>query len=123
MVYDVTVGRFGTFYVNPFNDGLDENDSSGLTHYTTKYPEGTPVMQYTGLKDKNGKEMFSKDIIEMVGGQRGVIEWVEELGCFQIVIFENGEEYTATIYSRQEDGTNMNRKVIGNIYENPELLK
>lgn len=125
MIYDITVGKFGTFYVNPGSkgNGLDENDSASLTPFNTRYPDGTPVMQYTGLKDVEGNKMFSKDIIEMAGGQRGVIEWCEELGCYQMEIHENGEIFTATIYSHQEDGRNTNRKIIGNAYQNIDLLR
>jgi len=122
MEYNVTVGKFGTFYVNPTNNGLDPNDSASLTPNTTKYHDDTPVMMFTGLLDKNGREMYSKDILEMAGGMRGVIEWCEELACFQMVIHEKGEEYTATIYSHQEDSKNTNREVIGNVYQNIDLL-
>lgn len=125
MVYDVTVGRFGAFYVNPGSkgNGLDENDSASLIPFNTKYHNDAPVMQFTGLKDVNGNKMFSKDIIEMAGGQRGVIEWCQELGCYQMEIHEDGEIFTATIYSHQEGDRNTDRKVIGNIYQNSDLLR
>lgn len=79
--------------------------------------------RFTGLLDRNGKEIYEGDIVEMKGGQRGVVEWCEELALYQVVIQVDGEEYTATIYSHQEDNRNTNRKVIGNIYENPDLLQ
>ena len=43
MIYDV-VGKFGTFYVNPGNNGhgLDPNDLASLTPFTTKYSDDTP---------------------------------------------------------------------------------
>jgi len=124
MIHDVTVGKFGAFYVNPMSkgNGLDEKDSASLTPFNTRYSDGTPVMMFTGLCDKDGIEMYSKDIIEMAGGQRGVIEWCDELACFQMVIHEKGEVFTATIYSHQEGNRNTNRKVIGNAYQNIDLL-
>ena len=45
MEYNVVVGKFGVFYVNPGirGDGLDDSDSASLTPFTTKYPEGYPT--------------------------------------------------------------------------------
>lgn len=124
MIYDVVVGKFGVFYVNPGakGDGLDPNDSASLTPFTTKYADGTEAMMFTGLLDKNGKKIFSKDIVEMAGGQRGIVEWSDELACFEMVIHEKGEQFTATIYSNQDGGLNTNREVIGNVFENINLV-
>ena len=46
MVCDVMVGKFGIFYVNPANNGINVNDSACITPYNTKYPDDIPVMQY-----------------------------------------------------------------------------
>jgi uncharacterized phage protein (TIGR01671 family) len=125
MIYDVTVGKFGTFYVNPSNNGLDEKDSASLTPFNTKYSNTIPVMQFTGLKDKNGKEIYEGDLFEnFTSGISGIVEWSNELALFQTVQYIDGQEFTATIYSHQEgDFKNTNRKVVGNIYENPELFE
>ena len=87
------------------------------------------VGQYTGLHDKNGKEIYEGDIIEFsydmfVGNfdtfaVKGKI--VFEEGAFYVKVFENeritGEE-TYLLYSINLDDI----EVIGNIYENRELL-
>ena len=75
------------------------------------------LMQYTGLKDKNGKEIYEGDIIKDSNGKIGKI--VHE-GCSWNVRF--GEKY----YYPLENYFNIdsiNIEIISNIYENPELLK
>ena len=78
------------------------------------YPlPNTTLMQYTGLKDKNGTEIYEGDIT-----RRGVI--VFERGKFQGYYFDsNGnlnEPWEDDLYLEK------NIEVIGNVYENPELL-
>lgn len=90
---------------------------------------GYNIMQYTGLHDENGKEIYEGDIIEFsydmfVGNfdtfvAKGKV--VFEEGAFCVEAFENertteGEAYL--LYSINLDTI----EVIGNIYENKELL-
>jgi uncharacterized phage protein (TIGR01671 family) len=63
------------------------------------------LMQFTGLLDKNGKEIYEGDILK--GRFNGVVEWTNE--CAK---YNNG-------WSSFWD----NSEIVGNIYENPELLK
>lgn len=69
--------------------------------------EKIELMQYTGLHDKNGREIFEGDII--------IADWHDTTPT-EIVL--PGWYYTANEYYGAEDC-----KVIGNIYENPELIK
>lgn len=71
------------------------------------------LMQYTGLKDKHGTEIFEGDIIQSVHACGYPTEWKSNT----VVKFENGAFYPFR-YPPQEV-----YEVIGNIYENPELLK
>lgn len=90
--------------------------SEGLYYHE----KGTHIlMQYTGLKDKNGKEIYEGDVVCHV-----IDEIVETIGGYPRYEKE-GEIITVTIpgfYQMQDDIDLSETEVIGNIYENPELL-
>lgn len=74
------------------------------------FPDGYVLMEGIGLKDKNGKEIYGGDIVANELNPQGfVIEW-SNLGGF-------------TFFCDSEYGSlPENWEVIGNIYENPNLL-
>ena len=74
----------------------------------------TVIMQYTGLLDKNGKEIYEGDIL----GQEQFLPWgiMWDKAGFYAYNLHN----PSTLYPFESA---TNREVIGNIYENKDLLK
>ena len=76
------------------------------------------LMQYTGLHDKNGKEIYGDDIIKDPEGALFIVTWDYHNPGFFLKSTEDDEYNVEMIYILNNDV-----EVIGNIYENPELLK
>lgn len=75
------------------------------------------LMQSTGFRDKNGKEIFEGDIVDSTDGfLTGVIEFRVSLGMFisDLVEYNNFERLCNVASSR---------RIIGNIWEHPELAE
>lgn len=87
----------------------------------SEYLDSLCVMQSTGLKDKNEKLIYEGDVIEYTRWKDeclAKIQWEE--GCFILKL--HGSIHGLNEGDVLLDGDVMNYPVIGNIYENPELL-
>lgn len=73
--------------------------------------------QYTGKKDKNGTKIFEGDILEYefedIGKQKAYVNWNSKYSSFTLEVISENFGYTPI-----ESGA-----IIGNIYDNPELLE
>jgi len=113
--------KFRSFY----NDKsmLFSDSYVNLYHFFELKPEDYPLMQFTGLKDKNGVDIYECDILNI---NRGIFK-----GKINTVLFDNNEGR----YLIDFEGLSKSKRislsiskstyieVIGNIYENPKLLK
>ena len=122
MEYRVLAGALGHFYV----EGTSKNDSACLSDANTIYNEATPLMQWPGLLDQNGAEIWEGDIVkadldgilfEVKFGKLTDGKSNEGLNCFYLdgTMFGHGW--------RLSKWSNLTHNVIGNIHANPELLK
>ena len=109
-----------------WNGNVYANDSKKLTCNNLKgwSIDDEYLMQSTGLKDKNGQEIFEGDILEVddcgeVLGNAKLI-WDNEQAAFMIDAISVDD--IAPFYEFVSDEDYFYR-VIGNIYENPELLE
>ena len=84
--------------------------------------ENDPIMQYTGLKDKKDKEIYEGDIVRWI-----IPEDISEFEREKRIIFWNKDScgfFGKTLDSKYHCFINGELfEIIGNIYENPELLK
>lgn len=86
------------------------------------YIDLSTIGQFTGLRDINGKDIYEGDIIKSSHGTLHYIVYDNDLACFKAVVARYnplGE------YETLSKGwvVQFNKEVIGNIHDNPELLK
>ncbi len=99
-----------------------------LTHHHD--PEyGLTLMQYTGLKDKNGVEIYEGDILQTQAGLKEVQFGKHILSCCGCCYYGHQSVGFYTAWKKQMPGADEdeweaeNLEVIGNIHENADLLE
>lgn len=75
------------------------------------------VMQYTGIKDKNGIEIYKDDLMQNKSGRICQVVWHKHSGCWdaEVVKAVGDSDGGEAVYWHDH------MEVIGNIYANPEL--
>lgn len=127
MFYDVRIG----FIKAPINsDWVCADTPDGQINYINDRLKDIEIMQCTGLRDKNGKLIYEGDILKVTGNRDasgyGVVEYLQA-GC---QFFINGYlDYPSPYHPRRKGEFYqplqewLCTEVIGNVYENPELLE
>lgn len=80
------------------------------------------LCQYTGLKNFNGKEIYEGDIVKAISFARwiGAVKYSDENQAFIFDDLDKKYRGDSIVFMSQFDES---FKILGNIYENPELLK
>ena len=101
------VDNINLLFSNHLNDCFEEYEECGLK-----------IMQYTGLKDRNGKEIYEGDVLDhpMQGKRVVYYPFNERVASYGL------REISTGMCSTLQDSHRV-YEIIGNIYENPELLK
>ena len=110
------------FHVNIIRKGTLDKPNSLYFEWVAE--NEVIVLLYTGLKDKNEKEIYEGDIVNRhLGHPPRVITWTPEgryLGWYSSRL---ESQQTKNIMDHLPLGQDEEIEIIGNIYENPELLK
>lgn len=100
---------------------IAHNTDFGLVGY---FCDSDTIGQYTGLKDRNGTRVFEGDILiyeydgEYDPDEKYLVAWDNDEAAFRVNYYLKGE------YIHYESITpHQYFEIIGNIYDNPELLK
>lgn len=126
LIIEPNLPKFSSIYSDINNKGKSQYLIYPIDARDGRAVEVIPesVGQYIGLKDKNGKEIYEGNILGDVGCEEteihGIVKWMDDRGTYYLV----GEDGYVTDSDYCYDGLDWNKlEIIGEIHENPELLK
>jgi len=132
MIYSGTEQNDYPFAWQLHNTGIEVVEHDGTDWNVIK---NLVFEQYTGLKDKNGKEIYEGDVVtseeypfqdEGEFNYHGVIEWDEELTSYYLVlriVNPHKQGISDGVGEQLQDYLPADLEIIGNIHENPEILE
>lgn len=82
------------------------------------------VMQFTGLKDREGREIYEGDLVLFGSWEKPwQIAWNEDCARFDLLWVQGGEKGFLNLCNEDDEKVTLDLRVVGNCYENPELLE
>ena len=101
--------------------GFTLQETTGKENWNNLIP-----MQFTGLKDKNGKEIYEGDIIKINKDWKNSLDITRK--CCLVMFYNGGFMFGRSKYNAEFMNTylwivSQYCEVVGNVFENPELLK
>ena len=111
--------------------GTPKNDAGGCHTLRGKMPEDRTIlelMQFTGLHDKNGKEIYESDIVRFQHHKPSVCVWSGWGWGWEVNTPKGKRVYESGVGQFRQDEFDADYRlnsaeIIGNIYESPELVK
>lgn len=115
----------GYIIIEPYKGTADDDWSITGTYFYEIDPE--TICQYTGLKDKNGKKICENDIVKCNKRKDGFefykVLWRKYYADFGVEPLEFGVQYPISLGENEQDIKGCNYEVVGNIFDNTELLR
>ena len=110
---------YGTGMSYGEHEYFDDMLAFRFNHFESDNPSEIIYEQFTGLRDKNGKEIYEGDIVRWDINQShpiGIVDYIDSYGGYDLKnIYDD--------YHVCNDWGRGEYEVVGNIHENPELLK
>ena len=126
-MFDVTHLQLDVNNAKPTFVAFDEQPAASMGYWDTfENMDEIELLQYTGFKDKNGKEIYDGHIVSVKylydkrTTDRAQVVWREDKASFGLKSLKG---LTNEVYELYQVTAEHNLEIIGNIYENPELLK
>lgn len=105
----------------PFMAVQGEPDLETLQSFIFHYGDEQNLMQFTGCRDKDGKEIYEGDILMEPFGILCIVGWHAKMGCFSVA-YTDDFGFQESALAAPDTTIPGKCKIIGNIHENPELL-
>lgn len=105
-------------YFNPEKAAKDHFQATAIMRLASGKDDSGCLMQFTGLKDRNGVDVFESDVGRHPDGSQFVVKWDQGHCGFRACY----GDYTTSLLKLQFDDKD-GAVIIGNVHENPELLE